>query len=611
MILKYQFGGKSHLISYTPPPIAKPQKTSAPEKSGESFDLTSGDIFKLLKDVNLLPSDHARIIQLMGNFPLNTTNASKIASAYNMLQHQINNAKFSMEKYKEARNQVSSNKGLREVAITLDGRLICTDDKGDYKYIEPKNLKEHEGYRPLTNLELLDLRSDKLATEDNILTVVMNGVGLPQVQEHIQKILDKLGQTKTTESGYLNTNEKIILTGIQAFSNALSKVSGNDFNPTVDNLYRYNIIETKEKEQIEAALIVLSSMLEENEKALLEYKSLHLKGGINTLIGNMIAYQLKPESSFNLTLKLADEDSTGAKKSSDSSDSTDKIKLDPVSMLRHGYGQKSVITIQTKGGIDKGLEVPTIQMPIVTKEGNSMGTQLTLNDVSQSAFGGYLNFQEASMGGVRIDFMGTDKVFVNGSALHIALLPVDMKKLANGEIMPDIDMLERYKLVSKKIEQEKITDKETINKIYKEANLPILYTDKGDITTNYMEFGLLSGYALDSAFKDEAGFSEWLTEVTNEKEIENVINSANNKRSKENHLDFSYDSWMVPDSWESMSHLYKGIVFIPTRSDYFTGSAATGNYPTVGQAEKIEALQQAAPAEKYLNNVYNKPKNEL
>jgi hypothetical protein len=91
-------------------------------------------------------------------------------------------------------------------------------------------------------------------------------------------------------------------------------------------------------------------------------------------------------------------------------------------------------------------------MPIVTKEGGSIGTSATLNDVSESAFAGYLNFENASMGGAMISTNGFNNIAVNGTALYTAYLPVDMEEYhATGNIKPDIDMLGKYKEVQNKI----------------------------------------------------------------------------------------------------------------------------------------------------------------
>jgi hypothetical protein len=98
-------------------------------------------------------------------------------------------------------------------------------------------------------------------------------------------------------------------------------------------------------------------------------------------------------------------------------------------------------------------------MPIVNKEGKSIGTSATLDDVTTSGFSGYLDFENASMGGTMIPTVGFSNIAVNGTALYTGYLPIDIKEYnETGNIKPDIGMLGRFKEAQKRIAQENITD---------------------------------------------------------------------------------------------------------------------------------------------------------
>jgi hypothetical protein len=65
----------------------------------------------------------------------------------------------------------------------------------------------------------------------------------------------------------------------------------------------------------------------------------------------------------------------------------------------------------------------------------------------------------------------------------------------------------------------------TINKVYKENGLPIIYTQDGEgkpiLTSDYRRFALLNGYATEDAFEDEdMTFNDGATEVDDSKQIE-------------------------------------------------------------------------------------------
>jgi hypothetical protein len=85
-------------------------------------------------------------------------------------------------------------------------------------------------------------------------------------------------------------------------------------------------------------------------------------------------------------------------------------------------------------------------MPIVKKDGNSIGSSSTLNDVTTSGFAGMLDFENASMGGSMIPTVGFENIAINGTALYTAYLPIDIHEYnTTGNIKPDIAMLGRYK----------------------------------------------------------------------------------------------------------------------------------------------------------------------
>ena len=88
--------------------------------------------------------------------------------------------------------------------------------------------------------------------------------------------------------------------------------------------------------------------------------------------------------------------------------------------------------------------------------------------------------------------------------------------------------------------------------------------------------------------------------------VNNVLNIIQKGRSKEDRIAFNAKNW-YNGIFGSYDHVYKGTIFIPVNEDYFTYSAAMGESLTPGQAEDIEARQQAAPREAAANKLYNNP----
>lgn len=616
MILKFQQGGASlpPLTSYEPVTVTgggtSAGTTTASTKSTDSSDLTDKDILKMLEKLDGLPNDMQLIESELQNFYIDQQygiNTSSIESRYLSVLRQMKEANFHKAQYNEAFNIVKSNGGINEIAIDERGNLICVNNKGDFKIMPIEDLKKSEGYTPLTNSELLQLRahSPEIAFNNNLLSIVSNGIGINTVTNIINNVISKLGSSQTTEEGYVNTDSKRILKGLQDFKQACQEANG-DFNPTIDNLYKYKIVDRSKAQQMKEAFNYIYQTLPENAKTLLKYKSGGVEGGLEMLLGQLIGSQNTQSTEFTLSI-----DTPNAKTSKgESSKTANGFDMDPVSMLQAGYGQKETITIQTAAGGNRGIQVNTVRMPIVTKEGGSIGTSATLNDVSESAFAGYLNFENASMGGAMISTNGFNNIAVNGTALYTAYLPVDMEEYnATGNIKPDIDMLGKYKEVQNKIAEQGITDKEEINNLYQQANLPIMYDENGDVLQNYIKFGMINATALSTAFKEDADYADWLFETRDENEINNVLNIINKGRNKEDRIQFDAPSWWDDNSFifNSSDHMYTGTVFIPVNTDHFTATAATGKYPTTLEAETIEAKQQGQVRAQFAQNNYVNP----
>ena len=601
MIFNFQQGGEliPPLVSYTPVTVSG-GKTERTSSSGtKSQDLTDKDILSMLKDLDGLPSDMNAITQSLQNFYIDEQtgfNTSNIATKYLQILNSMKNANFNKKQYDEAFNIVKANGGLNEVAINDRGQVFCTNKEGDFQLLSPEEIQD-SGYVPLTNSELLQYRahSPEMAYKNNILKVVSNGIGIETVTKMIQNTISKLGTTSNTQEGYAKTEATQLLQGLEQFMVASRK--SNDYDPTVNNLYKGKLLTEDQATQAQQALSYLYRTLPENAKSLLKLKT---QNGTNEeaidLISQLIGSTLSNKHQFTLDMDAPDKD-----KKDGSTDSNKGFKLDPVSLLLSGKGQKEKAVIQTAAGKNMGLEVPAVKMSI-TKDKKAIGSQATLNDVSTSDFGGTFDWNNVTMGDTTIKTNALDQILVDGNSLKAAYLPIDIEAYNyDGTIKPDINMLGRYKEALKKIEDEGITDPKEINKIYIDHRLPIIYTPNGDVTTNYIKFGIINGEAMSTAFSKDASLAEWLTEVLDENEINNTLNALNKNRKEGALLEYDQnDKWNIFEG--SYNNLYRGTIFVPMNTDYFTATSTAGNPVTPAQANQIEATQQAMERSKgYIN----------
>lgn len=623
MIFKFKEGGTwiPPLASYQPVTVTDEGGLPvATAPSSKSSNLTDKDLIEMMSKLDGLPSDMERLTTMLSNFYIDQQhspypNTANIASRYLAALAQMRTANFNKKEYDNAFNIIQQNGGINEVAVDERGYLYCMNAERDFKLIRPEDLKNNQGYQPLTNSELLYLRAynPDQAFNQSIIGVVQNGIGIKTVTDMIKNIISSLGSSETQQQGYVSTPTGKLINGIKELTQATLKASqeGIKYDGTSQDLYSYDIIDKNSKNQIDMAMAYILNTLPENAKSLLKTKTRNGSDKeVQQLIEVLISSQVDSTQKFSLDLEAgpSKDKITASKKGESSSSKSAFPGLDPVSLMQAGYGEKQMVTIQTAEGGQNALQIPTVRMPITTKEGKSLGTKATLSDVSESGFAGYLDFENVSMGGTMIPSSGLQDVAVNATALYAGYLPMDVEEYnKTGNIRPDIKMLQRYKEAQTEVKEEQATTPEQINAIYVKHNLPVIYTPNGDVVSTYRKFGIINGTAFDQAFQDNPEFDEYIFETSDQNEIANALSIVQKGRNKEDRLSYDSKSWYNSLGIGDYNHVYKGTIFIPINEDYFTSTAGFGVDITAEQAETIEAKQQAESREKAANTYYVNP----
>jgi hypothetical protein len=118
-----------------------------------------------------------------------------------------------------------------------------------------------------------------------------------------------------------------------------------------------------------------------------------------------------------------------------------------------------------------------------------------------------------------------------------------------------------------------------------------MYDSKGDILGNYVKFGMINGTAISDAFNEDVSNADYLFETEDKNIRDNTLRILNQGRSEKDRVDFDEKSFWDGLFGGDYDRVYKGTIFIPVNEDYFTTTAATGNYPNTAEAELIEAKQ--------------------
>ena len=599
---KYQTGGGLPFVNHTP--IFATSETGAPAaktKSDDKEDLTTKDVLSLLKDMDGLPSDMQLIVQSLKSFtvadkmdPLGLSSSSSIEARYIDLINKVKIAKFNREEYNQAFNQLKSNGGLNEYAITSEGYLIGTNQEGDFQMFTADQVNAGEprtqGYSLLTNSNLLYLRANSAdaAFNHKLTTVAQNGIGMEVITEQINKIVQGLGSSKESEEGFLKMGQKgQVKEGLKFLQKAIKEVGDNSLNDnmSVADYYQAGYLTEDQASQAQMALQYIWAALPANAKSMLQVKGGGTKGA-EALLQSLVYSKTSTETQFKASPKKMTKSSSSSK---DSSDGVDELKLSPVQMMQVGYTDHMPITLQK--GTKYAMTINAQVLPITDVNKKLLGVT-TLDKVAESTFGGALDMNNVTMGSQLIDPQALQNVQIDSTNLYVMNLPID-KNSTDGTIKPDLAWMSKIEQIDEQIRAQNITDIQQINQLYVEAGLPVLMDDNGQLNTkDYCKFGVLNGHALNTAFKDLDLLDNTVLELDNEDQINNVMSILNKGRSEKDRIDF--DSESLWDSIFGTSHnsIYEGTIYIPVRTNAFTGMIGGGQYPDTETAAEIEALVQ-------------------
>ena len=598
---KYQAGGGLPFVGFTPvfatSEKGAPAKATKETKEEKNADLTTKDILTLLKDIDGLPSDINAIQSLMSDFvisdkmdPLGLDSSSSIAARYMSLIGKIKIAKSNKEWYDKAYEKLRDKNALNELAVDSRGSFIGMNRDGDFARFTAEQIAAGDvgDYQMLTNSELLNIRANTpLAPFDaNIIMEAANGIGMDQVTDHINKVIQNLGSDKT-QTQVFGDQSKEVLAGLRQLQYAAQEV-GQDLS--ISQLYEASVFTESQAQQANLALNYLYQTLPANMRSLLFAKAGSAEGAqqlIKSLVDSKLSKTTKLE--FSPKNKPGSSSSSSSKKTGNIL--VDGLELSPAQMLQQGFGERESILIQDKSS--GGIHVEAITMPVTNKGGDPVGAT-TLEGIATSQYGGMLDFSNASMGGKTIPFEGRRNIAVDGSKIYSMYLPIDQDEFIKGNIVPDIALIDKVNTINRQIKEKQITDANVINQMYVDAGLPVYLNGDGTVVPQYYRrFGVLNGTALDNAFGKDFVGSDYLKEIDDEDIINGALDIMNYGRSKEDRVEYDAKNFFnfggLLGEYDSV---YQGTIFIPMSNDIFLGIAGSGNTITSTDANNLEAKQQ-------------------
>ena len=607
MIFKFQQGGSTipPLVSYQPIMItnsgaSETASMAGPSKSSEeSSDLTDKDLLKMLEKLDGLPNDMQALTKVLQNFYIDqqyspSPNTANIASRYLQALQMMRTINFNRKQYDNALNIISNNGGINELAINEKGQLICVNEKGDFKYLKPEQLKQITDYRPVTNSELLKLRaySPELANDNNILGVIANGIGIKGVTEYIQQFINNLGTSDNSTQGYVTTQQGQIINGIATLTSAIQEASqqGIKFDGTTQDLYQYKILNKSQKEQADAALSYIYRMLPENAKTLLKVRTPNgTSEDAQKLIATIIASQIDVTNHYDIELKAGKTaQSIGKSSNAGTKDSTEQ----ETSLIHN--------VMQSIGGTDTQLKVDRgdgIQMIVngstynrVTKpNGDSIGDTSLSNMLDLSGLGSIIKDTHLiTFGDQKITPEQMRNITYNNTGIVRANLPI------NSDGTVNLKLLEQYQQAENEINAlgENATQ-EQISNIFEKHDLKSLLTPNGkpDIT-KFGAFIVTEGYTTKSNGIKDTDFVKKIDNPTDAQIdlIKESLAIGTGKDRKKPDID-TFD-WWNPFDYFSVDDIYKAAIYIPITNNQLAAVTGANQHIDYDEAMQLEDKYQ-------------------
>ena len=592
---KYQQGGVAPFTVYTPVSMGgestrasqydSSSKTSSKDNEGkETLDLMKS-LFKemlgkgLPVDVNAIYSQMSNLFSQYKAFG-NELDTNDIALLYLQSMQQVNNAMHSKEVYDKAKAYATQNDSLSEFAVNALGHFVVQDTETG-KLSTEKSWRDvlESGKNPITNQQLLNLRAynPELVSKvgDNIIeNVINNGMGINKIGAQIKALAGNIGSYDGKIEGLTQVESNRVKSGLQLLANA------------PDGYYKHTVEDKNQQTQIKAAISYITNMLSPSQRAILDSH-----GGADKLIPLFLASQenITHNVSFQpLTGKASDTNSNGKSNGKGGTDTPASVQF----LLGNGYQE----TVEFNIGNSQSVKALGRFGILQDKEKNNLGQGSNFQDVSKSQFGPILDLDKATFGGTRLVSSGYSHIILNNSDCIGLDLPV--KKDLSGNYVPDFQQLSIIEKAEEKIHNNKITNPQQINQIYRELGLPDKFDSNGNIIPqNYRRFAGIQVILDSKALK--GGLPINTNEVTEADDEERELFIEEMK--KNGNKDYDLSDGILWSSW-GRDKLYKGTIFVPVREDIVAGYTS-GGYPLdtdiPNNANQVALMQYAPKTQQY------------
>ena len=274
-------------------PSATSATTTNKDKNSSSSGFELDDMVKEMIKTNGVTSDANYFFESVAtvlNNPFSdletsTGQLSQLSALMSLANRVKNNKTF----YDNAVSNLNETNTWSDVAMTTSGRIYVYSEKGIDTITPEEYYKSEKEYTPLTNAQLIELRStnEQFAFNESVLNDLSSAIGVDSLVEYVKKLVNDLGTTKL--EGYTVKKQNQIQQGLEALlqlaPDGYYQLSSSEqaANKTEALKYLYSSLTPNMKRYLDVKVAVEGGNPKSNDK--LELLSMILMNNVDSELG--------------------------------------------------------------------------------------------------------------------------------------------------------------------------------------------------------------------------------------------------------------------------------------------------------------------------------------
>ena len=587
-IKKFQEGGQlAPWVGYSPffQPIGREEGTSAvANSSAKSGDTKIDNSQKQLKDIigqmvgKGLTNEVNYFSEQIGNIFADTDLLGQPISVrqYTGLVSRLNEIQNNKQIFDQAKEHALSKGTLSEAAVDYSGNLFAQNTNGELVMITPDQYSEdREGYRILTNNDLLTLRNNSRAYifDNSLSQTVAGSLNINDINKRIEDIVKSIGVEKQSSDYYFDKARATQLErGLQAIvSEKLNTAPDGTFKLTEE-------VSTQRKNANLALNYIWNNLDQQSRNTLIARAAINNTGDPRENAIESIKNILIFGTDHSYSQSLKDEAIEG-KSRSGSGGSGGMTDINPLmSYVSDPKNQKYTINVGNKYSFDAKASI----RPLIGSKGEVLNENYLSDIITDGGLGSLVDISGASVGtGITLNPNDLSKVLYEGDRIAMTWLPYVTDPKTGSKVV-DLNALKRLEDADNEISAigPTVTEDQKLN-IYRAHNVDHLILRNGEPAQSQLSY-MHQFMVIPSLIPEEVAEETQLNKVT--KRLSNDLeDKARDMYSRvrsnlENKL-LRANGYVPPEYWLlSDDDIYKSSIFLPVQDELmsilFTGKTA-------------------------------------